>query len=155
MKTIEQILRVYYGCSVPFRLDGSLTSTGEDAYHKLCNLLNDLESIGIIHDASEPIGKLDAIMGKRPTSNKSNQKCIVLFGEMDSAYYAEDGINGLEEHRDELGGQIVEHEFKTPSEREAYIKGVNDALDWGGAISIGDIDFDRVREIYNSPTGKS
>lgn len=64
MKTIEQILQVYYGCSVPFRLDGSLTSTGEDAYHKLCNLLNDLGNIGIIHDAPESISKLDAIIGK-------------------------------------------------------------------------------------------
>ena len=82
-------------------------------------------------------------------------KVIVLFGEEDAAHYAENGIEALEEHRDKLSGQIVEHEFETAAEREAYVKGVNDALDWGGAISIADEDFERVYALYNSPTGKS
>ena len=157
MRTIEQILQIHFDCSVPFRLDGNLTSTGAEACCNLTELLNDLENIGVINNAAESIRRLDKIISERldKLDRNTGSKCIVLFGEMDAAYYAEDGINGLEEHRDELGGQIVEHEFQTPSEREAYIKGVNDALDWGGAISIGDVDFDRVREIYNSPAGKS
>jgi len=157
MRTIEQILQIHFGCSVPFRLDGNLTSTGAEACCNLDELLNDLENIGVINNAAESIRRLDKIISERldKLDRNAGSKCIVLFGEMDSSYYAENGIDGLEEHNDELSGQIVEHEFETAAEREAYVKGVNDALDWGGAISIADEDFERVCALYNSPTGKS
>ena len=55
-------------------------------------------------------------------------KRIVLFGELDAAHYAENGIEALEENKNELSGQIVDHEFQTLAECDAYIKGVNDTL---------------------------
>ena len=62
MTTLEDILKKYFCCSVPFRKDGQLTTTGVDCYKKLEDLLNDLESIGVIYDAAESVRKLDAIV---------------------------------------------------------------------------------------------
>ena len=60
-KTLEEILQAYFGCSVPFRKDGDLTTTGITAYKKLEELLYDLEGIGVIPSASAAVRVLDEI----------------------------------------------------------------------------------------------
>ena len=59
---LEEILKKYFSCVVPFRNDGTLTKIGVEAYKRLENLLHDLEEMGVIYDASESIRKLDAIV---------------------------------------------------------------------------------------------
>ena len=59
--TLEEILQTYFGCKVPFRKDGELTTTGIKAYKRLEDLLGDLESIGVIPSASQAVSVLDDI----------------------------------------------------------------------------------------------
>ena len=60
-KALDEILQKYFGCSVPFRKDGELTTTGEKAMRKLEELLSDLEGIGVIPSASDAVRILDEI----------------------------------------------------------------------------------------------
>lgn len=60
-KALDEILQKYFGCSVPFRKDGELTTTGEKAMRKLEELLSDLEGIGVIPSASTAVRILDEI----------------------------------------------------------------------------------------------
>lgn len=60
-RTLEEILQTYFGCKVPFRKDGELTTTGVEAYKKLEELLHDLEGIGVIPSASNAVRILDEI----------------------------------------------------------------------------------------------
>ena len=60
-KTLEEILQTYFGCKVPFRKDGELTTTGVKAYKKLEDLLNDLYALGVIPSVSDAVRKLDEI----------------------------------------------------------------------------------------------
>ena len=59
--TLEEILQTYFGCKVPFRKDGELTTTGIKAYKKLEDLLNDLEGLKVIRGASQAMRVLDEI----------------------------------------------------------------------------------------------
>lgn len=59
--SLSEILQTYFGCKVPFRKDGELTTTGLKAYKKLEDLLNDLEGIGVIPSASKAVRVLDDI----------------------------------------------------------------------------------------------
>ena len=60
-KALDEILQKYFGCSVPFRKDGELTTTGEKAMRKLEELLSDLEGVGVIPSASTAVRILDEI----------------------------------------------------------------------------------------------
>ena len=53
MTTLEDILQKYFNCKVPFRNDGSLTSTGETAMQKLDELISDLHAIDAIPSATD------------------------------------------------------------------------------------------------------
>ena len=57
----EKLLQEHFSCKVPFRKDGTLTTTGEKAVLKLRNLLNDLEYCGIL-EAEEPIAEINSIL---------------------------------------------------------------------------------------------
>lgn len=57
-KTLSEILQTYFGCKVPFRKDGELTTTGEKAFKKLEELLVDLERLGVIDSADECMKEL-------------------------------------------------------------------------------------------------
>ena len=59
--TLEEILQTYFGCKVPFRKDGELTTTGVKAYKKLEDLLNDLEGLKVIRGARQAMRVLDEI----------------------------------------------------------------------------------------------
>lgn len=48
MVTLEEILQKHFNCKVPFRKDGTLTTTGEKAVIRLFGLLNDLDLCGIL-----------------------------------------------------------------------------------------------------------
>ena len=65
-RTLEEILQTYFGCKVPFRKDGELTTTGVKAYKKLEDLLNDLASLGVIPSASQAVRVLDEIAAIKP-----------------------------------------------------------------------------------------
>ena len=82
-------------------------------------------------------------------------KRIIILGENDAAHYAEGGIEQLKEHREELSGQIIEREFETIAECSAYIMGINDMMGHDTGINVGFDDFEEVKKIYNSPTGKA
>lgn len=60
-KTLEEILQTYFGCKVPFRKDGEMTTTGIKAYKRLEDLLNDLEGLKVIRSASQAMRVLDEI----------------------------------------------------------------------------------------------
>lgn len=64
--TLEEILQTYFGCKVPFRKDGEFTTTGIEAYKKLEDLLNDLESLRVIPSASQAVRVLDEIADTKP-----------------------------------------------------------------------------------------
>lgn len=53
MTTLEEILQKYFNCQVPFRIDGSLTTTGEAAMQKLDELISDLHAIDAIPSATD------------------------------------------------------------------------------------------------------
>lgn len=53
MTTLEEILQKYFNCQVPFRNDGSLTTTGEAAMQKLDELISDLHAIDAIPSATD------------------------------------------------------------------------------------------------------
>lgn len=65
-KTLEEILQTYFGCKVPFRKDGELTTTGIEAYKRLEDLLNDLEGLKVIRSASQAVRVLDEIAAIKP-----------------------------------------------------------------------------------------
>lgn len=65
-KTLEEILQTYFGCKVAFRKDGEFTTTGIEAYKKLEDLLNDLESLRVIPSASQAVRVLDEIADTKP-----------------------------------------------------------------------------------------
>ena len=71
-KTLEEILQTYFGCSVPFRKDGELTTTGEKAMRKLEGLLADLEGIGVIPSACDAVRRLDEIMSVEKPDNRTD-----------------------------------------------------------------------------------
>lgn len=49
---LEAIYQQYFGCiGDAFDEDGRFTVAGEKAYYKLCDLLHDLQALGIITDA--------------------------------------------------------------------------------------------------------
>ena len=66
LKTLEEILQTYFGCKVPFRKDGELTTTGIEAYKRLEDLLNDLEGLKVIRSASQAVRVLDEIAAIKP-----------------------------------------------------------------------------------------
>ena len=61
---MEEILRKYFDCKVPFRKDGTLTTTGKNAVSKLISLLNDMEYCGIL-EAKEPISEINAFINDK------------------------------------------------------------------------------------------
>lgn len=71
-KTLEDILREYFGCKKPFlnipvptNSDGDmryLTRHGETAYCRLTCLLEDLAALGVLTNVSVAIDELDAIV---------------------------------------------------------------------------------------------
>ena len=63
---MEEILQTYFGCKVAFRKDGEFTTTGIEAYKKLEDLLNDLESLRVIPSASQAVRVLDEIAAIKP-----------------------------------------------------------------------------------------
>ena len=72
-KALDEILQKYFGCSVPFREDGELTTTGEKAMRKLEELLSDLEGIGVIPSASEAVRQLDVITHEGEDNENQNE----------------------------------------------------------------------------------
>ena len=72
-KALDEILQKYFGCSVPFREDGELTTTGEKAMRKLEELLSDLESIGVIPSASDAVRQLDEITHEGEDNENQNE----------------------------------------------------------------------------------
>lgn len=61
MVTLEEILKNYFGCSVPFRKSGRLTKSGAIAHEKLIQLIKDLEDLGVYADGRLSICQLDKI----------------------------------------------------------------------------------------------
>lgn len=61
---LEKLLQEHFSCKVPFRKDGTLTTTGEKAVLKLMNLLNDLEYCGLL-EAKEPISEINSILSEK------------------------------------------------------------------------------------------
>ena len=63
MRTLEEIYQQYFGCiGDAFDEDGQLTEAGEKAYYKLCDLLQDLQALGIITNADRAEGVIDEII---------------------------------------------------------------------------------------------
>lgn len=71
--TLDEILQTYFGCKVPFRKDGELTTTGIKAYKRLENLLNDLYALGVIPSASDAVRKLDEITHEDEPKNAKTE----------------------------------------------------------------------------------
>jgi len=71
-KALDEILQKYFGCSVPFRKDGELTTTGEKAMRKLEELLSDLEGIDVIPSASTAVRILDEITHEGEDNENDN-----------------------------------------------------------------------------------
>lgn len=67
-KTLEEILQTYFGCKVPFRKDGELTTTGVKAYNKLEELLCDLEWLKVIRSSDQAMRVLDEICDENCTA---------------------------------------------------------------------------------------
>ena len=65
-RTLEKILQTYFGCKVPFRKDGDLTTTGVKAVERLKNLMRDLEQVDVIWDSGRAVRVIDRfIYGER------------------------------------------------------------------------------------------
>lgn len=65
-KTLEEILQTYFGCKVPFRKNGEFTTSGEKAYEKLANLLDDLQDLKVIKSSASCMKVLDEIAAIKP-----------------------------------------------------------------------------------------
>lgn len=65
-KTLSEILQTYFGCKVPFRKNGEFTTSGEKAYDKLTNLLDDLQDLGVIKSSASCMKVLDEIAAIKP-----------------------------------------------------------------------------------------
>ena len=65
-RTLEEILQTYFGCKVPFRKDGEFTTSGEKAYDKLTNLLDDLQDLEVIKSSASCMKVLDEIAAIKP-----------------------------------------------------------------------------------------
>ena len=65
-------------------------------------------------------------------------KVTIIFGEYAAKAYINDGVEGILEHYDE--GQLAVREFDTKAERDAYVKGVDDADGWLGSAVLSDED---------------
>lgn len=65
-KTLSEILQTYFGCKVPFRKNGEFTTSGEKAYDKLTNLLDDLQDLEVIKSSASCMKVLDEIAAIKP-----------------------------------------------------------------------------------------
>jgi hypothetical protein len=65
-KTLSEILQTYFGCKVPFRKNGEFTTSGEKAYEKLTNLLDDLQDLKVIKSSASCMKVLDEIAETKP-----------------------------------------------------------------------------------------
>lgn len=63
LKRLEKILKVF--CNKPFKNSGKLTKSGANAYEILCEILYDLEKLGIV-DSEDTIETLDVIINQYP-----------------------------------------------------------------------------------------
>lgn len=61
MVTLEEILQKHFNCKVPFRKDGTLTTTGEKAVLGLFDLLDDLDCCGIL-ESKEAVREINNIL---------------------------------------------------------------------------------------------
>jgi hypothetical protein len=61
MADLETVLQQHFGCKVPFRKDGTVTTTGEKAVLRLLSLLDDLGRLGVL-DSKEPVKRINEIL---------------------------------------------------------------------------------------------
>lgn len=62
--TLAEILQNYFGCKVPFRKDGELTTTGAVAFQRLESLLDNLKTLGVIEASSRCTDEIYAILNE-------------------------------------------------------------------------------------------
>lgn len=60
--TLEEILREYFGCKLPFGKDGRLTKHGDISVQRLISLLHDLNAIGVINGSWNAEKRIDDII---------------------------------------------------------------------------------------------
>ena len=96
-KALDEILQKYFGCSVPFRKDGELTTTGEKAMRKLEELLSDLEGIGVIPSASDAVRQLDVIVKGENDNDNENENQNEKYPDPADSVAKDDGAQDIYE----------------------------------------------------------
>lgn len=61
MKSLEEILKEYFGCKRPYNKDETLSLYGESAYAKLVSLLQDIDNLLGTDYLSKYIDELDEL----------------------------------------------------------------------------------------------
>ena len=86
--------------------------------------------------------KYDQPENKAPLEGPTNT-CI-LFGEEAAAWYAEEGVDALIEHIDEVVFDIKKHYFRDTAEKLSYLNGVEEGQGWEGCIEITEEDCKKI-----------
>lgn len=86
----------------------------------------------IVTDAPINFGENDELLISKVYNIAENgYEVVVVFGEYCAKAYINEGFEGMRNHLDE--GSLVRRVFDTRAERDAYIKGIDDADGWLGS----------------------
>lgn len=86
----------------------------------------------IVTDTPINFGENDELLISKVYNIAENgYEVVVVFGEYCAKAYINEGFEGMRNHLDE--GSLVRRVFDTRAERDAYIKGIDDADGWLGS----------------------